>query len=442
MTKLKGENCKKNINSKTYLLKYNRYHYINKNSKHIGFPLINQFPNIPDNEHIENYIREHIIDLDNKELFKNIYKEINPEIMIDYSKHDYGDVIINVNYNDTLSMERKLLEKNTNPYSNNILIFYIDAVSRSYSLRKLKKTLQFIEKFMPYNGGYNDKYPNEKFHSFQFFKYHSFSFYTYLNYPPIFYGKKAEDNGNNMTRITKYLKENGYITGFIYDMCLREPTNVKNQMSYEEVGDHEMIICDPNMKHPHSHVKRCYYDKISTYHICEYGSQFWKKYKHNRKFLVITVNDGHEGTLEVLKYTDDILFNFFNNLFIDNLFKDSTIFLLSDHGTGSPSPYYLSDFYRYEKDLPMLYIICHDKKNMSYTQQYHYIHKNQQTFITGYDIYNTLSYLMFGDKYKFIPNKTRNIETPKSKFGESLFNEINPKRNPKNYEDMNIDTCI
>ena len=226
-------------------------------------------------------------------------------------------------------------------------------------------------------------------------------------------------------------------------MCLREASNVKNNMSYEEISDHEMIICDPNMKHPHSHVKRCYYNKISTEHICEYGYQFWKKYKKNRKFLAITINDGHEGTLEVLKYTDDILFNFLNNLFNENLFKDSTIFLLSDHGTGSPSPYHLTDFYLIEKDLPMLYIICNDRKKVSYAQQYQHIYKNQQTFITGYDIYNTIGYLIFGNKYKLIKNKTDVQDSPKSKFGISLFNKINSKeRHPKKYSDMNVKTCV
>ena len=348
--------------------------------------------------------------------------------------------MINIQYNETLSKERKLLEKNSIPYSDNILIFYIDAVSRAYSIRKLKKTLNFIEQFMSYKGGNNKKYPSENFHSFQFFKYHSFSFYTSINYPQIFYGKKM---GNNMIRITKHLKKIGYIIGFIYDMCLREPTNVKNKMTSEEVGDHEMIICDPNMYHPHSHIKRCYYDKISTEYVCQYGYQFLKKYNNNRKFLAMTINDGHEGTLEVLKYTDDILFNFLKTLYNEHLFKDSTIFLLSDHGTGSPSPYYIADFYQIEKNLPMLYIICNDRRNISYTNQYQYIKINQQSFITGYDIYNTIGNLAFGDKYDSILNKTDSHDTPKTEYGESLFKKINSRiRSPKTYKNMNLKTCI
>jgi hypothetical protein len=111
-----------------------------------------------------------------------------------------------------------------------------------------------------------------------------------------------------------------------------------------------------------------------------------RKYKNNRKFLLIVSNEGHEGTLEVLKYADNVIFNFLNNLFNDNLFSNSSIILVSDHGVAMPSIFYLYDFYKIEKRLPMLYIIVNDRKNISYEKQYKYIHENQQTFITGFDI--------------------------------------------------------
>ena len=163
---------------------------------------------------------------------------------------------------------------------------------------------------------------------------------------------------------------------------------------------------------------------------------------NNRKFMAIITNDGHEGTLEVLKYIDDILYNFLNKLYNNNLFKNSIIFLLSDHGTGAPSPYYINEFYQIERHLPMLYIICHDRKNISYSQQYEYINRNQQILVTGYDIYNTFGNLILGDKYYLIKNKTKEKDTLKSRLGLSLFNEINPKdRYPKKYKDMNINIC-
>ena len=101
------------------------------------------------------------------------------------------------------------------------------------------------------------------------------------------------------------------------------------------------------------------------------------------------------------------------------------------------------DFYQYENDLPMLYLIINDRKNISYEEQYFSIQENQQTFITAYDIYNTINHLLYGDRYKYIKNLTGENPTPKSSLGISLFDKIEQKsRNPKNYESMRRYVCI
>ena len=132
-----------------------------------------------------------------------------------------------------------------------------------------------------------------------------------------------------------------------------------------------------------------------------------------------------------------MIFNFINNLFNDNLLKKTSIILVSDHGVKMPSIYYPYDFYKIESNLPMLYMIINDRKNISYEEQYKNINTNQQTFITSYDIYNTIGNLIFGDKFNNIKNKTKNHDTPKSPYGKSLFEKINQKnRNPKLYQNI------
>ena len=76
----------------------------------------------------------------------------------------------------------------------------------------------------------------------------------------------------------------------------------------------------------------------------------------------------------------------------------------------------------------MLYIIINDRKNKEYDEQYEYIYENQQTLITAFDIYNTISYLAYGDKYFSTDYKTDLLDTPKSEYGESLFEKINSKQ--------------
>ena len=86
----------------------------------------------------------------------------------------------------------------------------------------------------------------------------------------------------------------------------------------------------------------------------------------------------------------------------------------------------------------MLYLIVNDRKNQSYESQYQYLHQNQQTFITGFDIYNTIIHLIYGEEYG--KNVTKNII---SSIGISLFNKINQKkRSPKRYISMIKDVCV
>ena len=105
------------------------------------------------------------------------------------------------------------------------------------------------------------------------------------------------------------------------------------------------------------------------------------------------------------------------------------------HGVGMPSIYYLNDFFWIEENLPMLYMLVNDRKNLDYEKQYKYIFENQQTFITGFDIYNTIGNIIYGDNYHLIKNKTLENDTTKSEYGKSLFEQINPKnRNPQMYQ--------
>ena len=438
-TKIIGKECKKfHINAKQKILKLTNSPYINETVNHIGYPLTNKnlscnIDFIDRKNLMKKCFLENLVDLENKEVLNQYFKNKIPEVEVDFSNNQYGEMNINLNYNKTLSEERILHEKYSTPYSNNIIILFIDSVSRVNSLRQLKKTLNFFEKFMSYNGVSLKKSPSEKFHGFQFFKYHSFKYSTPYNYPILFYGSMKIKK----VLITKHLKENGYVTCFSGELCAKDNARTMHNLTNEEFYDHQFIICDPNREHININTIKCLYGKKNIEHLYEYGDQFWRKYQDNRKFLSIVSNDGHEGTLEVLKYADNVIFNFINNLFKDSLLKNTSIFLLSDHGVKMPSIYYPYDFYKIEYNLPMLYMIINDRKNISYEEQYNNIYKNQQTFITSYDIYNTIGNLIFGDKYNNIKNKTKKHDTPKSPYGKSLFEKINQKsRNPKLYKNV------
>lgn len=449
MTKNHNFECGK-TDAKEKLLYYSKSPYINKNTTRFGYPLTNKdpffFKDFPQEDWIARGLfftkcSNNLIDMDNKTLLERQFKNEIPEMIVDFSKNPNGEVKINLNFNKSLSILRKKDESKVNPYSENIMILYIDSVSRGNGLRQLKKSTKFFEKFMAYEGGFHPKYQKEKYHSFQFFKYHAFLGHTANNYPKIFYG---DNRGKNIVRITKYLKENGYITGLTSDSCQRDLIRTEHIMKLEEVCDHEMIICDPNMMHLLTLKKRCLYNKLASEHQYEYGNQFWRKYNNNRKFLAILDCSGHEGTLEALKYQDDIIYNFLNNLYNDNLLKKTTVIFLSDHGVVIPSIYFFLDFYQLESHLPMLYIMINDRENISYEKQYKYIYQNQQILITAYDIFNTIGNIIYGDKYNYIKAKSSHFfDTPKTRKGTSLLMKMDAKsRSPLKYEGMDRTTCI
>ena len=426
--------CRNSRNAKDIILKYSKSKYINKNIKKIGFPSITNealWPNKIDKNFSFSKIRKNLIDMENKTLLNTIKKENWPEIIVDFSNNGQGNMTINLHFNKKLSIERKKKESEYHPFSNNIIILYFDSVSRANGMRKLKKTLSFFEKFMPYN--------SKKFHSFQFFKYHSFKHYTPGNYPKLFFDKYSGLKKEGV-RITYYLKKYGFITAFSNDMCNFHPMSLKMGMTKEEICDHEFLLCDPNSQHITSMIKRCLYGKKNIDYQYEYGLKFWRLYKDNRKFLMIVNNDGHEGSLEVIKYDDDIVFNFLNILYKDNLLNSTTILLLSDHGCSLPSIFYFNDFFQIEKHLPMLFILTSDKENLSYYEQYNNIYENQQHFITAYDIYNTLCYLMLGNNYHNNQDIKKDFIAT-SKLGQNLFDIINTKRRPEDYDDMETGIC-
>ena len=328
----------KNKNARKKILEFTNSPYIFKNTSKFGFPLTNNEEGQldgKDDDVLKRYTQHNLIDMDN-----NIPPNFpEPEYIVDFSKDPLGELIIKLNYNLSLSKERKKLENNSNPSSENILILYIDSVSRQNAIRKLKKTLTFFERFISYKGEHNKKHQNQNFHSFQFFKYHSFQGYTPGNFPKLFYGNH-QNKAKDFVRITRYLRQNGYVTSYATDYCQKDNTRTKHNLSKDQLYDHQLLLCDPNSKNYNSLIKRCLYGKITAYHLYEYTNQFWRKYQNNRKFSLIVVNDGHEGTLEVIKYSDEIIFNFLNSLFNDNLFQNTSIFLMSDHGSGMPSIYY------------------------------------------------------------------------------------------------------
>ena len=275
VSRLYMKSCEnKDKNAKKRILKKSNSSYVNGSTTKIGFPLSNdnEAGRIDDGYYriLRQYILNNLLDMDKP--LPSGFK--NPEYIVDFSKDPNGELIINLNYDEKLSKERKKLEQKATPYSENVLIIYIDALSRANAIRKMKKTLKFFEQFMSYKGGHHEKYPNENFHSFQFLKYHSFYGHTTTNFPILFYGNKPKTK--DFYRISKYIKQNGYVTGYASDFCFKDFTYSIHNLTKEEVYDHQLLMCDPNVDSFNSIVKRCLYGNINEHYLQVYIDQFWR----------------------------------------------------------------------------------------------------------------------------------------------------------------------
>ena len=415
-------------------LKESKYYKISKKN-HFGFPLTNldeinpyDYGNIcyRVKKQLHEYVYDNIIYMDlyneNKEKY---YPNIcPPEIEVKF-EGDSGQFIINVHKNETLIKEREeMINKNdVKTIYKNVILFFFDTLSRAHFIRKFPKTKEFLNQFSKYETNPEKK----KMTVFQYFKYHTLDTYTDPNLGAAYYGGK--ENGTNFG---KYFKENGYIIGRIHNYCEKESVvNLGNLKAFTHTRfDHEGLSLGcigaffkgMLVRMGSSLVKKCLFGKDINEYILDYLESFWKNYIEQKKMFLLNIIDGHEPTGELIGHFDIILYKFLNKLYSKGWLKDTTIILFSDHGMHINGPLYLfdsQDFF-YERTLALLILIVPNDERLYKDDLYEKMKSNQQTFVTPFDIYNTLIHLAYGDLNEKYKEKSVS-------YGKSLLSEINYK---------------
>ena len=454
MTNIFNVKCNvKNFNEKNQLfdfIKTNKNKYINSNTKRVGYPLLNK-GDFPESEqdgmkNLSLSVINNLVDMDN--LPPHITPDKIPETYIDFNDYPedeyskYGKVHINIKKNETLINERNIKAKDNKVIFNNIIVIFIDTVSRAHINRKLPKLKAWLEKFMKYDSKDNINY--------QFLKYHSLGVHTLLNLKPFIFGDSVlSSNGVN---ILKYMKEKGYITAQADNYCGTKPYQLRKSFDHSNVTfedfDHELIslFCDPNYylyknpfpinKGPGSLIRRCLYGYDTYHYVFEYSKLFWRTYKGSRRYLRLTSMDSHEGTGELISLMENTLVEFLDDLYKNGELKDTALFIFSDHGNHMAPHLSLmpGDDVEIEKIMPFFFFLLPKKNNNNQNdlildEFYDNLYKNQQSLVTTYDIHDTLIHIIFneGDQNK----------APYSKNGISLFYPINNKnRTCDNYPEI------
>jgi hypothetical protein len=420
--------------------------------KFFGYPLTNNENysyNIcgtlvsPSLKNLETELHKNIILMDlflkNRTLY---YKdEPTPEVLVNLrAKKD--KVIVKIKKNKTLVKERKKLSRKlkSSRLFENVLVIFFDTVSRAHFFRKFKKTVRFLEQFTKYEEDYNKK----NMTVFQFLKYHSLNSFTNPNIKAAYFGSKFDGNG---THFANYFQENGYITGRTSTLC--EKINVHSEVPLTYVNwDHENIAL-PCIKGIYnsffnyrlaSVVRRCLFGVDLIKYSFEYMESFWTTYLHENKLFVFDSGDGHEPTGQIVGYIDQFLYDSLKRFYSNGWLKDTTIILFSDHGQhlGGTFNTLNSKDVQYELTLPFLFLFLPNKEYLYKDNLYEIIKQNQQTFITAFDIYDTLINIAYGRNEEM-------YETLSVPLGNTLFSELNYTErycdSPKFDSQVNLAIC-
>jgi len=352
-------------------------------------------------------------------------KTNNKEVTVEF-KNGIGKINIEVKRKENLVKKRKKLYKNNKVKFHNIYIIYIDAISLQHFKRKLKKTKKLIEKML-YTNKNKEKF-FEKFEAFQFMKYHNIGINTKPNVIPLFYGNFAKSNKGIF--IGKYLKKKGFIIGSEHNSCNRaifDYPQIEDPIVKPKGFDHENfgLFCDSNyndkknkwscLKGRNSFIRKCLYDEQTSKYLRDYFVDFCKKYKNERKYFSAIFTDGHEGTLEVVKYIDDDVHDLILELLTKYFDDKSVIIIVSDHGAHIPGidNVLFSEQKTIENFLGLFLMILPNNTNLNKE----IIHHNEQVLVTPLDIYFTLL-----DMIDIKRNKLYH-----SKLGESVFVKLDRK---------------
>jgi hypothetical protein len=243
-------------------------------------------------------------------------------------------------------------------------------------------------------------------------KYHGVGKFTSVNMIPAFLGTFAVSTDGHYF-LKDYIKS-GYITGQTLSHCEREFFDlgdkfVKNMTI--PAYDHEMIsfVCDPNftsyndhyniLKGPNSLTLRCLYKKQVIEYNIEYTMKFFETYKEEAKFFRLHVLDGHEGSGELIKYSDDRIFNFLVDFERAGFLKDTIMFVHSDHGNAMMGPHLLMQTteWVYDNYLPAFYIVL-SKNHPKYEKLRINLKDAENKLISPFTIYNSLIYIVSDDR--------------------------------------------
>ena len=356
--------------------------------------------------------------MDDPDIPQNVKDNI--EFTIDMTNSEAHKVKIDLKRNNTRVSEvkkirEKVLKKDREAgkqrIDKDVLVFYLDNVSRAHFHRKLKNLTHWIENITEGDDAHYEVY--------EYFRYHAKAHWTNPNLISMYYGEQGELY-NESSNVFQIFSENGYMTGYFADLWEAESLDFGNTNNFGKPFysyDHFAIGLSCDFHHDTSsdnyvstdleiilskgrntHFRRCLYGKSMHQIQLEYVKQFWDKYNDTRKIFRTVFNNNHEATGELIKYNDNDFVEFFQYLHDKNYLSNTIILFVADHGPHfvlGRSPFLPDDSRLQENFFPLLMVFTPKdipKENLKYLEN------NQQLFVTSHEIYGILKSLAVGEK--------------------------------------------
>lgn len=191
-----------------------------KNIKRIGYPRPEHYPDIVKmNETFYlNRVNEDLIDMDDPDVPQHIKDNI--EVTIDMSNDNGHTIQIDVKRNETRVQElkeirKKVLEQdkaenNTDRIDHDVLILYLDHLSRPHFHSRMPKLSAWLGQF---------KNTERELSATEYFRFHSMAKTTYHNNNAFYMGEHEEKNHDETNFVFRYYSANGYVTGMFKEGC-------------------------------------------------------------------------------------------------------------------------------------------------------------------------------------------------------------------------------
>lgn len=220
------------------------------NVTHIGYPRVEDLDEYTkiNQEAYRTKVRSNLIDMDDP----NVPQEIKDktEFVVDISDPEHHKLDMKLKPNLKRAEEQRKLrkeiidnEKTNGTYESrvdkNMLIIYIDNLSRAHFFRKMPKTAEWLAQYVD----------NEEsdYKTYQYFRYHSTYYNTLYSNAAMYYGQVEHVDNTTKNVFDSYAK-NGYMTGFFKDSCETNAVSINDPEAKTHRWDHfgGEISCDVN----------------------------------------------------------------------------------------------------------------------------------------------------------------------------------------------------